>query len=89
MSDPETREEWQAAVDAAHACLSLDAARQYGLIDGGPKIDAARCLEILDRGKALGITPAPDAPDRLVAELAAPDPRGPGLLERAAADFLP
>lgn len=66
--DPRTREEWQAAVDAAHACLCLDSARQYGLVTGGPAVDAARCAEILGRGKAMGIVPSPDAIERLARE---------------------
>lgn len=57
MRDPQTPKEWQVAADGAYFLLSLDAARQYGLIEGGPEIDADRCMEILDRAKAMGITP--------------------------------
>ena len=32
--DPETAEEWQEAADAAYFSLSVDAAHQYGLIEG-------------------------------------------------------
>jgi hypothetical protein len=55
--DPESREEWQAAADAAHFYLALDGCRQYGLVEGGPTIDVDRCLEMLDKAKAIGITP--------------------------------
>jgi hypothetical protein len=55
--DPETGEEWQAAVDAARFCLEVDSARQYGLIETDMQIDATRCLFILEKGRAQGITP--------------------------------
>ena len=84
--DPQTREEWQAAVDAAHACLCLDSARQYGLVKGGPAVDARRCEEILERGREMGIFAGEDAVERLVREAAEPGP--PGDRERAAADLL-
>ena len=59
-SEPRTKAEWQEAVDAAKAALCLDAARQFGFITGGPEIDQERCLELLDRGEALGVTPSKD-----------------------------
>lgn len=68
---PKTVAEWQEAVDGAHACLALDAARQYGLVRGGPGVNAERCDEILRLGKARGITPRKDAIRRLVKELCA------------------
>ena len=55
--DPQTPEEWQEAVDAAHFCLLVDSCRQYGLIDTDMVIDQARCEDLLARGKRLGITP--------------------------------
>lgn len=67
--DPNTAEQWQNAVDAANACLAIDAARQYGLITGGPMIDQERCQELLTRGAARGILPAKDSPERYVKEL--------------------
>lgn len=63
--DPETREQWQDAVDAAEALLHFDSARQYGLIVGGPQVNVERCAELLRRGAELGIYPAPDAVERL------------------------
>jgi hypothetical protein len=54
---PRTRRQWQVAVDTADACLAIDAARLYGLITGGPKIDVDRCAMILDLGKQKGIVP--------------------------------
>lgn len=59
--DPETPEQWQLAVDAAHACLALDSAKQYGLIEGGPRIDVERCVEILEGGEKLGYHPSKTA----------------------------
>ena len=62
--DPRTREEWQEAADAAHVLLTIDAARQYGLIEGGPEIDLGRCVEILRKARRQGITPAVDCIER-------------------------
>lgn len=71
MNEPNTPEEWQDAVDAAYAALALDSAAKYGLILT-PIVAVAvpRCEEILERGAALGYTPATDAVERFVAELA-------------------
>ena len=64
---PQTRDEWQVAADCAHACLCLDSARLYGLVEGGPQVDVARCQFILDVAKVQhGITPRPDAVERFV-----------------------
>lgn len=68
--EPQTRGEWQDAVDAAHACLALDAARQYGLVTGGPPVNVDRCAQILSDGAARGIRPSPDAVERFIGELA-------------------
>lgn len=76
MREPGTPEEWQQAVDAAYACLALDSARRYGLIQGGPSVDVARCEEILRQGATRGICPNESAIDRLAVELAAEPSRG-------------
>lgn len=55
--DPQTPEEWQEAVNAAHFCLLVDSCRQYGLVETDMAINQARCEELLERGKALGYTP--------------------------------
>lgn len=57
--DPKTPDEWQVAVDGATFLLLLDAMRQYGLVTGGPHINAERCADILARGKDLGYEAAP------------------------------
>lgn len=67
--DPATPAEWQEAVDGAYGLLVLDSARQYGLITGGPTINAERAEEIIRRGAELGVTPDENAPLRVVAEL--------------------
>lgn len=67
--NPKTYEEWQDAVDAAHGALALDSARQYGLVAGGPNVDADRCLEILREGECRGIQSSPDAIERFTASL--------------------
>ena len=56
---PKTPSEWQAAVDAADVLLRLDNARAYGLVTGGPEIDADRCLELLELGRNRGFEPNP------------------------------
>ncbi len=58
-SDPKNPREWQEAVDAAQFTLLVDAANQYGLIEGCPSINVERCEEILSRGAELGYEPAP------------------------------
>ena len=57
-TNPETPEEWQAAVDAAEFWIALDSARHYGLVKGGPTIDPERCAHILAKGESLGYKPA-------------------------------
>lgn len=66
MRDPKTREEWQNAVDAAEGAITLESARAYGLVRGGPGVNVARCEEILAAGKLRGIKPSPDAIERFV-----------------------
>lgn len=67
--EPTTIGEWQVAVDAADACLTLNSARRYGLIAGGPEVNVARCSEILDRGVEMGVFPIPDAIERFTRAL--------------------
>lgn len=67
--EPRTREQWQEAADAAHACLALTAARQYGLIRGGPKVDEGRAFELLRRAALAGVYPDPMSPVRFAVEL--------------------
>jgi hypothetical protein len=68
---PSTDAEWQEAVDLADFWIRVDAARQYGLITGGPAVDVARCARLLKRGKKLGFDPSPDSIERLTAAFAA------------------
>lgn len=78
--DPRTPEEWQNAVDAADALLKLDAARMYGLVRGGPEVDADRCWDLVHRAREEhGIEPSEDAIERFVAELVG-EPRKPARL---------
>jgi hypothetical protein len=59
MRDPETQAEWQQAADTASLLLALRSAEMYGLITGVPMINSARCDQILDDAKALGVFPRP------------------------------
>lgn len=67
--EPQTPEQWQAAVDSAHALLAVHSARCYGLIETDMKIDVERCEALLKRGHGLGYTPAADAVERFIKEL--------------------
>jgi len=60
MKQHQTRNEWQLSVDLASFYLHLDSARKYGLVTGGPEINLRRCEEILEAGRAQGITPSPN-----------------------------
>jgi hypothetical protein len=62
--NPRTPAEWQEAADGAQMMLLVDAARQYGLIEGGPEVDQERCVEILRLAKRRGITPREDCVER-------------------------
>ncbi len=56
----------------AHALLAIDAARSYGLVSVAslPEVDVERCSKILMRAREKGITPAKDAIERYVGEMA-------------------
>jgi hypothetical protein len=71
IRDPKTRSEWQAAVDAAEACLQIESARLYGLIVGGPTIHVHRCEEILAAGRTRQIFPRATGVDAAVQGLIA------------------
>ena len=65
MDHPQTRKEWQEAVDGAAGLRAIADCKMYGLIEGGPKIDVHRCDEILRRARKRGF-----APSRPVTDLA-------------------
>ncbi len=69
MIEPQTPQEWQEAIDTAEVLVRLDAARQYGLVTGGPAVNVSRCEELLRRGEALGYTPTADAVERIIPAL--------------------
>ena len=48
---------WQDLVDSAHALLTIDSCRQYGLVTGGPECDVERCRKVLEEGRAGGFSP--------------------------------
>lgn len=64
--DPQTPAEWQEAVNLAYFHAAVDAARQYGLIKGGPDVDLDRCEDLLARGTKLGYRPEPDIIERFL-----------------------
>lgn len=67
--EPETREDWQEAVDAAKGALGLHAARLYGLVEGGPAVDVDRCRELINRGSDLGVVPSENSIERFAIAL--------------------
>lgn len=73
VRDPQTRAEWQQAVDAAETFRLIASARVFGLVTGGPTIDVERCEEILARGRARAIVPARAAVDAYLRAIAAAD----------------
>jgi hypothetical protein len=56
----------QELVDGAQSLLNIDAARQYGLINGGPMINCERCIEILDAGLKRDIKPRKNAFEKFI-----------------------
>jgi len=66
MQNPKTTDEWQEAVDIAHACLQIYSARLYGLIHGGPQVNADRCAQIIELGKARKIFPRDGSVERFI-----------------------
>lgn len=62
--DPDTTDEWQKAADLAYGASVLQAARNYGLVTGGPVVNQARCDFILSEARKRGIHPHPDAAKR-------------------------
>jgi hypothetical protein len=63
MKQPKTGSEWQEAVDAAAACRAVADCKLYGLLEGGPVVNVARCDEILERGRARGVFPSRPVPE--------------------------
>jgi hypothetical protein len=66
-NDPKTLEQWQEAMDMAHFLLSLESARRYGLVKGGPEVNVVRCLEIIQLGREKGMEPRPGAVEQILA----------------------
>ena len=57
MKNPQTEAEWQEAANLAKFLQLVDSARAYGLIEGGPQVNAERCEEILRRASSKGVHP--------------------------------
>ena len=52
---PESDAEFREAADAAVFSLGLDAAWQYGFITPDPKVNVARCEEIIAEARTRGL----------------------------------
>ena len=66
---PENDEEWQQAVNAAKGLLALHSSYVYGLVTGGPVVDAERCDFVLEEGHKRGFMPSPTAIEDVLREL--------------------
>lgn len=66
LRDPKTDAEWQEAVNVAAAMRTIADCQMYGLITG-PKINVARCDELLEEGAARGFTPQGNSTERAIA----------------------
>jgi hypothetical protein len=71
MTDPQTPQEWQDAVNGAAGAIAIESCKMYGLLKGGPKINLARCEQILKRGVRKGITPSKPDTELALALIAA------------------
>jgi hypothetical protein len=60
MARPVTDRQWQDAVDAAHAIMTMEVGRIYELLHDMPAIDFEECFRILEEGRERGITPTND-----------------------------
>ena len=67
--NPKTPEEWQRAVDGAAAVRQIADMKMYGLAEGGPEINIARCDELLEWGRTRGHLPDKDAVDGIILAL--------------------
>lgn len=56
---PITDEQWQAAVNTAHATLTLELGQLFQLVKAIPAFDIDECLTILAEGAERGIYPNP------------------------------
>lgn len=59
--DPITDAEWQTMALVARGALLFAGAKAHGLVQDGPRVDVARCEELLARARARGIVVDDDA----------------------------
>lgn len=55
--EPQTDQEWQKAVDLADMHLKILDVQAHTPLEGVPEIDRARCLDLLNRGRARKVYP--------------------------------
>lgn len=72
IKNPETSQEWQDVMDIADAAIRLDAARKYGLVKGGPKVNLKRCQEIVELAKSRGHCVGPNSIQKFIAACTKP-----------------
>ncbi len=70
--DPQTREEWQEAVDLAHFYLVVHAAVLFGLVESTAAVDVDRCAYILGGGAARGVRPSHNGLVQILTEIDRP-----------------
>lgn len=55
--NPTTKQEWQEAIDAADAMLTLNAAIVFDLVDIPAQVDIRRCMHTISEGRERGMQP--------------------------------
>jgi hypothetical protein len=68
---PSSVDEWREAAILAAACSRIEAARLYGFVQGGPAVNVARCEQILEQAKVVGIEPTEEEIDEAMVGLVA------------------
>jgi hypothetical protein len=61
--EPRTKREWQEAADLALFWLKIDDLRKYGVLQGGPTVNAERCEQIIAAAARRGIHPVEGVPN--------------------------
>lgn len=60
--EPKSRREWQEAADPALFWLKVDDLRKYGVLQGGPIVNAEQCERIIAAAARRGIHPDEGVP---------------------------
>jgi len=61
--EPKSKREWQEAADLALFWLKVDDLRSYGVLRGGPVVNAEQCERIIAAAARRGIHPVEGVPN--------------------------